>query len=97
MKKPDECDTAKFFDTMISDGIIVDARADTYIRLASSDRPSLALLLSGLEQSVDHAAERGMPLSDEHLAQFYRNISTITHLTAASSDRPMSYSICHKP
>ena len=35
--------------------------------------------------------------SDEHLAQFSRNISTITHLTAASSDRPTSYSICHKP
>ena len=57
----------------------------------------VALLLSGLEQGVDHAAERGMPLSDEHLAQFSRNISTITHLTAASSDRPTSYSICHKP
>lgn len=30
VKKPDECDTAKFFDnmTMISDGIIVDARAE---------------------------------------------------------------------
>ena len=47
----------------------------------------VALLLSGLEQGVDHAAERGMPLSDEHLAQFSRSISTITHLTAASSDR----------
>ena len=58
----------------------------------------VALLLSGLEQGVDHAAERRMPLSDEHLAHFSRNISTITHLlTAASSDRPTSYSICHKP
>ena len=40
----------------------------------------VALLLSGLEQGVDHAAERGMPLSDEHIAQFSRNISDIIHL-----------------
>ena len=56
----------------------------------------VALLLSGLEQGVDHMPLREA-LSDEHLAQFSRNISTITHLTAASSDRPTSYSICHKP
>ena len=28
VKKPDEHDTAKFFNTMISDGVIVDAWAD---------------------------------------------------------------------
>ena len=51
----------------------------------------VALLLSGLEQGVGHAAGRGMTLLDEHLALFSRNISTINHLTAASSDRPTTH------